>query len=159
MRVVAALLLTAACLAACRSGPRTPQAPPKAREPKLEALRAGGDPALKPYLDAYPLGDKPSRVDLLAVTPKRSMHLVQTRKALPRHYHPARTEIVYVLTGAGTCYIGDKAYPITPGSTFRIAPGVVHSAIPEEGNTVVAVSYFEPPLVEGDDRVMVEDKP
>jgi mannose-6-phosphate isomerase-like protein (cupin superfamily) len=157
MRAVVAALLCAAAVGGCQSRQRTPEAPPPPREPKLEALRRGGDPALQPLLDAYPLGDKPARVDLLGATRKRSTHLVQARKPLPRHYHPTRTETVHVLTGSGACYVGEKPYPITPGATFRIAPGVVHAAFPDEGSTIVAVSWFEPPLVDVDDRVYVDE--
>ena len=67
-----------------------------------------------------------------------------------------RTEIVYVLTGTGTCYIGDRSYPVGPGAAFRIGPGAAHSAIPADGETIVAISYFEPPLDEGDDRIAAD---
>lgn len=156
--LAAAALLAAAAVGGCR-GQRTPQAPRAEPEPSwAERLRAGGPPALQPYLDAYPLGDKPSRVDLLAESSERSLHFVQARKAVPNHVHPARTETVYVLTGAGTCYVGDRSYPIRPGSTFRIQPGVPHAAIPSDGQTIVAVAWFEPPLGDDDDRVLVETR-
>lgn len=151
-------LVLAASPAACR-GPRTPPPPQRAEEtdpPLLAAFRTGGTPALQPYLDAYPLGDRGTRVDLLAATSERSMHLVQARQPLPRHVHPARTETVYVLTGSGTCYVADRSYPLAPGSALKIAPGVPHSAIPAEGSTLVAISYLDPPLTEGDDRVLVD---
>jgi mannose-6-phosphate isomerase-like protein (cupin superfamily) len=160
----AALTLLVASLAACRSAhtPPPPPPPPKASAasaggPSLrELLATSGTPALQPYLDAYPLGDQGSRSDLIASDERRSMHFVQVRRATPRHVHPARTETVYVLTGSGTCYIGDRSYPVEPGSAFRIAPGVPHTAIPAEGATIVAIVYFEPPLTEGDDRVVVK---
>jgi mannose-6-phosphate isomerase-like protein (cupin superfamily) len=157
---IAALTLLAAALAGCHSA-RTPPAPPPppataAAEPSLlELLQSAGTPALQPYLDAYPLGDQGSRVDLLASDEKRSMHFVQVRRATPRHTYAARTETVYVLTGSGTCYIGDRSYPIQPGSAFRIAPGVPRTSLPDEGRTIVAISYFEPPLTGDDDRVSV----
>lgn len=158
-RAALAALVLAASLAGCH-GPRTPP-PPRATDanesPMLAAFQTGGTPALQPYLDAYPLGDQGTRVDLLAATTERSMHLVQARHPLARHVHPARTETVYVLTGSGTCYVGDRSYPLGPGSTFKIAPGVPHSALPAEGSTIVAISYLEPPLTEGDDRVLVDD--
>jgi len=143
-------------LGACGSPQKTPAPPRKPSPPKLETLQQGGEPALKPYLDAYPLGETGTRVDLLAATPERSMHLVQTRRGLARHYHPDRVETVYVLTGSGVCYVGDRSYPVAPGATFRIAAGVVHSVRPSEGAVVVAIAYFEPPLVDGDDRVFVD---
>lgn len=150
--LVTFLLLPAA--AGCRS-PKRPKAPagvasaPRARG--IEAFLQSDQ--LQPYLDAYPLAEKGTRVDLLAHSPQRSLHLVQTKKVIAEHHHPKRTEIAYVLTGRGTCYVGGRSYPATPGSTFRIEPGVRHSVHPEEGSTLVAVVYYEPPLVEGDDRV------
>jgi quercetin dioxygenase-like cupin family protein len=92
----------------------------------------------------------------MASNAERSMHFVQLRRGTARHMHPARTETVYVLTGTGTCYVGDRSYPIRPGSAFKIAPGVAHAALPTAGETVVAVSWFEPPMTDEDDRVTVE---
>jgi mannose-6-phosphate isomerase-like protein (cupin superfamily) len=146
--------LLALTLVGCH-GRRTPPAPAASRAPDVEALRTGGEPALTPYLEAFPLGERGVRVDLLASTPERSLHFVQARRPIPRHVHPARTETVYVLRGTGTCYVGDRSYPIAPGATFHVAPGVPHSAIPDDGVTVVAVSYMDPPLLEDDDRVLV----
>ena len=153
--VVLLVLLTAT---ACRSS-RTPSAPASSKPQRpslLEEMNLNGPPALQPYLDAYPLGDLGTRIDLLAATDQRSMHLLQARRAVPRHTHPTRTETVYVLRGRGTCYVDDRSYPVGPGATFKFAPGVRHMALPDEGETIVAVSYFEPPLLEGDDRVPAE---
>jgi mannose-6-phosphate isomerase-like protein (cupin superfamily) len=161
-RFVAVVLVAAAAMgAACRSH-RTPAAivrgheyfaPPSA---DVDALMHGGPAMLRPYLDAYPLADRGTRVDLLAATNDRSMHLVQASKPIPRHVHPARTEIVYVLTGAGTCYVGDRSYPAAPGSAFKIPPNTKHSTIPDAGQTLVAIVYYEPPMTSGDDGVIVE---
>src|SRR5262245_53225951 len=99
---LAAVLLAATALGACQSQQRTPAAPAtKPSSPSLAELMR--DPnALKPYLEAYPLGQDTSRVDLLAANAQHSMHLVQLRRGLGRHTHPTRTETVYVLTGSGT---------------------------------------------------------
>jgi quercetin dioxygenase-like cupin family protein len=159
VRRAATALVVAAALAGCRSQ-RTPApvAPHRAAPsaPTAESLREGGAPALQPYLEQYPLGEAGLRIDCLGTTEERSMHLVQARRGIGRHVHPARTETVYVLTGTGTCYVGDRSYPIRPGSTFKIAPGAPHSALPDEGQTIIAVTYFEPPLGDEDDRVPVE---
>ena len=64
--------------------------------------------------------------------------------------------VALVLTGTGICEVGDKSYPVAPGATFKIAPGVVHSMTATDGAVVVAVAYFEPPLVDVDDRVFVK---
>jgi len=155
--IAAASVVAALALGACRTQ-RTPTGT-RAKPPAyatLEVLRMGGATALQPYLDLYPLGDAGARVDLLAQTDERSMHLVQTRRGVPRHYHPKRTETVYVLRGTGVCYVGDRSYPVTPGATFKIAPGVPHSVTVDGDDPIVAIAYFEPPLGDADDRVLVE---
>jgi mannose-6-phosphate isomerase-like protein (cupin superfamily) len=160
VRRAAAAAVLAVAFAGC-SAPRTPPpvAPrrPAQSAPTAESLRDGGAPALKPYLEQYPLGESGLRIDCLGTTEERSIHLVQAKRGIGRHIHPARTETIYVLTGTGTCYVGDRSYPIRPGSTFRIAPGTPHSALPDAGSTIVAVAYFEPPLGDEDDRVPVEE--
>jgi mannose-6-phosphate isomerase-like protein (cupin superfamily) len=143
-------------MTACHGPQRTPVQPSKPAAPHMDAPALGDPTALRPYLDAYPLGQLGSRTDLLAATAQRSMHLVQTRRGTGRVYRPTRTETLYVLIGKGICEIGDKSYPVAPGATFKIAPNVVHSLTAAEGAVVVAVAYFEPPLVDADDRVFVQ---
>ncbi len=152
----ATAVVVIAALGACAGPQQTPPPPPRPATPRLDALQTGGATALQPYLDAYPLGQLGTRTDLLGATPKHSMHLVQTRRGSGRLYRPTRTETFYVLRGSGICYVGDKSYPVTPGAAFKIAPGVVHSLAAAEGAVVVAVAYFEPPLVDVDDRVFVK---
>ncbi len=108
---------------------------------------------LQPYLDAYPLGELGRRKDLLAASSERSMHLVQLALPLPPHKHPSRTEIAYVLTGTGTFYLGDRSYPAAPGAAFRITPGRVHWVVPDDGETLNAIVFYEPPLLGADDSV------
>jgi len=150
-RAVSTAVLALVVLGACKGAQRTPAHPSK--PPRVDALQMGDANALKPYLEAYPLGMLGSRIDLLASTTERSMHLVQTRRGTGRFRRPTRTETLYVLTGTGICEVGDKSYPVAPGATFKIAPGVVHSMTATDGAVVVAVAYFEPPLVDADDRV------
>lgn len=148
----------------CRS-PQRPDAPPRPATPVHELAAAAdreavphvpldsGPPALRPYLEQYPLGTLGRRRDLLAVSPERSLHLVQLALPLPPHTHPARKELAYVLTGRGVVRIGDREYPAAPGAAFRIDAGTPHSVHPDEGETLVAIVYYEPPLPEGDDSV------
>ena len=149
-----AALIACLVVADC-STQRTPAAPRLAADPAT-APAVVGSGQLQPYLDAYPLGDAASRVDLIAVSPARSLHLVQTRTAITRHMHALHTETTYVVTGSGTCWIGDRAYPAKPGSTFKIAKGVPHSVLPDVGSTLVALAYFEPSLEGDDDRISVK---
>lgn len=150
----AVLLMLLAC-GACRS-PRTPAPAPKPRSDTIEVFLQGGTTQLRPYLDGYPLGDQGVRIDLLANTNQRSMHFLQANRPVGRHLRRARTETCHVLRGDGILYIADRSYPVSPGATFRIAPGTVHSLLPAEGSTIVAIVYLEPPLLEGEDRVPVQ---
>jgi quercetin dioxygenase-like cupin family protein len=148
--------VAAALLAACASAP--PEELPRERQDPevVERLLHGGPPALRPYLDAYPLGVSGTRVDHLASTASHSMHFVQTTKPIAPHVHPARTETIYVLRGTGTCRIGDRSYPVSPGAAFKVAPGRPHGVVPDAGSTLIAIVYFEPPLGDADDRVPVQ---
>ena len=145
--------LALVALGACTS-PDRPK-PPLELETVAPGL-ARDEKALRPYLEQYPLGETGRRMDLLASNEERSLHLVQTRRAIAAHYHPRRTEVAYVLTGRGTVYIDGQGYPAAPGAAFRIDPRKVHSVHPADGETLVAVIYYEPPLLVGDDRVMVD---
>lgn len=157
--LTAALAAACAASAGCSSSPERPPAPP----PGVQALMDDGDavpldsgpPALLPYLEQYPLGNRGRRKDLLAADGARSMHLVQLSLPLPEHTHPERTEIAYVLRGRGLVRVGDRGYPAAPGAAFRIEPGVPHSVLPDEGETIIAIVYYDPPLLEGDDSVPV----
>lgn len=143
---------------ACGS-PQTPPAPPP--EPPRTAGSAATvppDPArdLEALLAAHPLGDAPTRADLLAVTETCSFHLVQTRRAIVPHFHRGHRERATVLAGSGTVVIADRTYPAVPGALFRMDPGVVHAAYPEEGTVLVALVCYEPPMEDRDaDRVTV----
>jgi len=156
----AALAVAAIPFAATDCGsPQTPPAPPP--EPPRLAARAEiavPDPArdLEALLAAHPPGDAPTRSDLLAVTETHSFHLVQTRRAIVPHYHRGHRERATVLAGSGTVVIADRTYPAVPGALFRMDPGVVHAAYPEEGAVLVALVCYEPPMEDRDaDRVVV----
>ena len=144
----------AALTAACAS-PERPQEPPEA-PPEVTALiddelsirLESGPPALLPYLEQFPLGNRGRRKDLLASDAQRSMHLVQLALPLPEHTHPERTEITYVLRGRGLVRIGGRGYPAAPGAAFRIEPGRPHSVVPDEGETLIAIVYYDPPLLD-----------
>ncbi len=79
------------------------------------------------------------------------MHLMQLSLPIQPHRHPERKELAYVLTGRGTVRIDGREYAAAPGAAFRFYPGVPHSILPGEGETLVAIVYFEPPLPDGGD--------
>jgi mannose-6-phosphate isomerase-like protein (cupin superfamily) len=157
VRAVGLVVLLAA--AGCTSPQERPPAPTP--PPDVVALMDGGEavpldsgpPRLLPYLEQFPLGNRGRRKDLLASDDARSMHLVQLALPLPEHTHPERTEIAYVLRGRGLVRIDGRGYPAAPGAAFRIEPGTPHSVVPDEGETLIAIVYYDPPLLEGDDSV------
>jgi mannose-6-phosphate isomerase-like protein (cupin superfamily) len=154
------ILLPALAVAAAwaTTGCRTQQTPEPPLRARIIDHQAPSLPELQPYLDLYPLEGQGTRMDLLAMSTERSMHLVQTNRAIAPHFHEKHTEISYVLTGKGTVYIEKASYPAVGGSAFRITPGRIHSVHPEPGSTLRAVVYYEPPLKEGEvDRVLVDE--
>jgi mannose-6-phosphate isomerase-like protein (cupin superfamily) len=156
------VLLATAALAACTAKHR-PE-PPRAETP-VEAILATevqdleGAAGLDAALATRPIGGAPLRLDLLAQTDRYSVHLAQIRGPLPRHVHRTHTERTYVLRGRGTTEIDGRTYPALAGTSYRIAPGVPHGAAPDEGETLVALVVFEPPMPRGDeDRVPAPER-
>lgn len=49
-----------------------------------------------------------------------------TGKASLKHYHPSVEESYYVLRGTGRIVIDDATYPLVPGQSIAITPGMVH---------------------------------
>ena len=161
LALAAAVTLAVACgTPQQRPAPPTPAGPPPADvqaflDDDAPVPLDSGPPRLLPYLEQYPLGNRGRRKDLLASDDRRSMHLVQLSLPLPEHTHPERTEIAYVLRGRGLVRIDGRGYPAAPGAAFRIDAGTPHSVLPDEGETLIAIVYYDPPLLEGDDSVPV----
>lgn len=52
--------------------------------------------------------------------------------ATPVHRH-ACEEVIVVLTGSGTCTVGDRTYAFGPNSTLVLEPDVVHQIVNTSG--------------------------
>jgi mannose-6-phosphate isomerase-like protein (cupin superfamily) len=52
--------------------------------------------------------------------------------ATPVHRH-ACEEVIVVLTGSGTCTVGDRTYAFGPNSTLVVEPDVVHQIVNTSG--------------------------
>ena len=53
-------------------------------------------------------------------------------------------EIMFVLKGEGTFFVGDKKIPFSPGLIFVVSPGVVHSVKSVSGHKIINVGgYFD----------------
>jgi mannose-6-phosphate isomerase-like protein (cupin superfamily) len=48
--------------------------------------------------------------------------------ATPVHRH-ACEEVIVILTGSGTCTVGDRTYAFGPNSTLVLEPDVVHQIV------------------------------
>ena len=148
--IFALAALTVAC-ASPEHPPEPPAAPPEVTaliDDELSIRLEDGPPELLPYLEQFPLGNRGRRKDLLASDARRSMHLVQLALPLPEHTYPERTEITYILRGRGLVRIGGRGYPAAPGAAFRVEPGQPHSVVPDEGETLIAIVYYDPPLLD-----------
>ena len=60
--------------------------------------------------------------------------------------------------GAGTVELDGTTYPAVPGSAFHIERGRPHAVLPDEGVTLVAVVYFEPPQLGPVRRTLVPEE-
>lgn len=72
--------------------------------------------------------------------------------AVPAHVHAGETEVLYVLTGAGTMTVGDATVPVTEHSVIQIPPGVSHGFVATAAVTAIQIytpagpeQRFKPP--------------
>jgi mannose-6-phosphate isomerase-like protein (cupin superfamily) len=74
-----------------------------------------------------------------------SLHVTTIREAL-LHYHQRTTEVYYILEGTGKIELDGTWYPVEPGSTVWIPPGVRHRVLSEAGlrTIVFALPAFDP---------------
>lgn len=68
---------------------------------------------------------------------------VKAGHSLSLQYHVHKDETMYFLKGSGILELGDNAYQIRPGLSFRIPPGEVHRVIAHEDLEFVEVSTPE----------------
>lgn len=65
--------------------------------------------------------------------------------ALAPHIHEASASFIYILAGAALVTLDDTAYPVKPGDTIYIPPGVSHGfRTPDQ--EVVLLSVQSPPI-------------
>lgn len=57
-----------------------------------------------------------------------SFHVVTIKADSAIHYHRRHTEIYHVLEGHGVIWLDGREYPLRPGATILIPPGVRHRA-------------------------------
>ncbi|QIZ73259.1 cupin domain-containing protein [Oxynema aestuarii] len=57
------------------------------------------------------------------------------------HAHSDMYEVFFVSEGRGTIRIGDRAYPLAPGTCIAVEPGEIHELINDSQENLV-VTYF-----------------
>ena len=85
-----------------------------------------------------------------------SAALIQTRRAIPPHYHARHDEIVFVWEGQGKMRLGDEEILVEKGSLIFVPEGTVHSFLPVDEAGAAVVSVFSPPF-DGKDRVFIDE--
>ncbi len=95
--------------------------------------------------------DQPFRVDEVARTDAASVHVAQVRGEVPRQYHAAHDETVFIHRGKGVLTVGDKTILLEAGEVVHIPRRVVHGFKSEGAEPVVALLVFEPAF-DGKDR-------
>lgn len=83
-----------------------------------------------------------------------SAHLTQVRTRVRPHVHKDHGETVYVIEGSGIMILGDRVYPLKPGSLLMIPRGIVHSY--EAKQPTAVLSIFDPPF-DPADRIFVDE--
>lgn len=62
--------------------------------------------------------------------------VINCGERLPRHYHERKRETFHILKGIGTLYLDEEVRSISSGDIITIEPGVRHTLIPSDGESV-----------------------
>jgi quercetin dioxygenase-like cupin family protein len=87
-----------------------------------------------------------------------TVNVWQVTAGIPAHFHRAHEEFVLVQSGTGTLRVGDQTFPMQAGDMLLIPKNTVHSVRATGERPFRGVSVFGPAF-DGQDRVVVEEKP
>lgn len=87
-----------------------------------------------------------------------TVNVIQTRGAVPTHYHAEHDELVMILDGGGKFTIEGKTQDVKAGDVLVIPRGAVHGFVHEGQGVTAVVSVFSPKF-DPKDRIMVQPKP
>ena len=96
--------------------------------PGVAGRRFVGRAEVVEYRSAFALEQWLCRADIVP-----NQHLLMTRACMnpgdshPFHHHPAREEIIYVLSGRAEQWVGGERRILQPGEIAFIPPGEVHA--------------------------------
>ncbi len=74
-----------------------------------------------------------------------TLHTVTISKDAQTHYHKNHTEVYYFLEGTGQMELNGELYPVHPGMTIFIPPGVRHRAV-VENEPMKILNFVMPPF-------------
>ncbi len=66
----------------------------------------------------------------------------------PRHIHYGDEQLMYVISGHGSQWIGDEETPLRPGAVYHISSGMSHESVNDGGEPIVKLLISIPALTE-----------
>jgi len=62
----------------------------------------------------------------------------------PKLHHHTNEQLIYVLQGTGTSYVGDESFEVKAGSVILIPPNVPHGLNPRGNEKMYLLEIFSP---------------
>lgn len=107
-------------------------------------------------VEKNPIGpDEKTKLVPLFENADHTINVIQTRGAVPLHYHAEHDELVVILEGTGTFTVEGQTRVVKAGDVQVIPRGAVHSYVHEGPGVTVVVSTFSPKF-DPKDRIMVD---
>jgi len=110
----------------------------------------------------YPIGSfqATEQYDNIHVVPLNSNkdasdYVIFIKEKVKAHYHAEHTELVYILEGTATMWLGDEVKKVTTGDYIRIPPMVIHS-VEVTSEMPLKVLSIQTPEFKGKDRHLVD---
>ncbi|MRG95531.1 cupin domain-containing protein [Polyangium spumosum] len=153
--VATALLVLSACAPTqerCAAAPAAAPAP--ARGGRGEFFLGNA----RDVVEKNPIGpDEKTKLVPLFENADHTVNVIQTRGAVPAHYHAEHDELVVILEGSGTFTVEGQTRVVKAGDVQVIPRGAVHSYVHDGPGVTVVVSTFSPRF-DPKDRIMVDAK-
>jgi len=147
------------CVSAAEAEPAPPAVQPAAAPAPTDAHASRSEFFLgnvREIVAQNPLGaEEKARVTKAFESADHTLNVIQTRGAVPAHYHADHDELVVILDGGGTFTIEGKTREVKAGDVQVIPRGAVHSYVHQGPGTTVVLSTFSPRF-DPKDRIMVD---
>ncbi|MCH2023423.1 MAG: cupin domain-containing protein [Saprospiraceae bacterium] len=86
-----------------------------------------------------------------------SVFLIFIKQGVKKHMHQYHTEVVTVLEGKGTMYLGESSINISPGDHIVIPQNTPHAVITTSNKPLKVISVQSPEFI-GEDRIFIDDE-